>query len=44
LEVPATWAPDRTRLLCPYPKLAKYIGGPIEDAASFRCVPEVALK
>jgi feruloyl esterase len=43
-EVPATWAPDRTRLLCPYPKLAKYIGGPIEDAASFRCVPKVALK
>jgi feruloyl esterase len=41
LEVPATWAPDRTRLLCPYPKLAKYIGGPIEDAASFRCVPDV---
>jgi hypothetical protein len=40
-EVPSTWAPDRTRLLCPYPKLAKYIGGPIEDAASFRCVPEV---
>jgi feruloyl esterase len=41
-EVPATWAPDRTRLLCPYPKLAKYIGkGSIEDAASFRCVPEV---
>jgi len=43
-EVPANWAPDRTRLLCPYPKLAKYIGGPIEDAASFRCVPKVALK
>jgi feruloyl esterase len=43
-EVPATWASDRTRLLCPYPKLAKYIGGPIEDATSFRCVPKVALK
>lgn len=41
-EVPATWAPDRTRLLCPYPKLAKYIGrGSIENAASFRCVPNV---
>ena len=40
-EVPATWAPDRTRLLCPYPEVAKYIGeGSIEDAASFRCVPE----
>ena len=45
-EVPATWAPDRTRLLCPYPKAAKYIGkGSTEDAASFRCVPEqVPLK
>ncbi len=40
-EVPATWAPDRTRLLCAYPKVAKYIGkGSIEDAASFRCVSE----
>lgn len=41
-EVPATWAPDRTRLLCPYSTLAKYIGkGSIEDARSFRCVPKV---
>jgi feruloyl esterase len=40
-EVPGAWAPDRTRLLCPYPKVAKYIGkGSIEDAASFRCVSE----
>ena len=40
-EVPPTWAPDRTRLLCPYPKVAKYIGrGSIEDAANFRCVSE----
>ena len=39
LEVPATWAPDRTRLLCPYPGVAKYSGrGSIEDAASFKCV------
>jgi pimeloyl-ACP methyl ester carboxylesterase len=38
-EVPATWAPDRTRLLCPYPGVAKYSGrGSIEDAASFKCV------
>ena len=46
LEVPATWAPNRTRLLCPYPEVAKYVGkGSIEDAASFRCVPEqVPLK
>jgi len=40
-EVPGTWAPDRTRLLCPYPKVAKYLGrGSIEDAASFQCLPE----
>lgn len=39
-EVPSTWAPDRTRLLCPYPKVAKYLGrGSIEDAASFQCLP-----
>jgi hypothetical protein len=38
-EVPATWAPDRTRLLCPYPAVAKYRGkGSVEDAASFKCV------
>jgi hypothetical protein len=38
-EVPVTWAADRTRLLCPYPAVAKYRGkGPIEDAASFKCV------
>lgn len=29
----------RTRPLCPYPKVARYIGqGSIDDAASFRCV------
>jgi feruloyl esterase len=29
---------DRTRLLCPYPQLAKYKGrGSIDDAASFAC-------
>jgi feruloyl esterase len=46
LEVPASWAPNRTRLLCPYPKVPKYVGkGSIEDAVSFRCVPEqVPLK
>jgi hypothetical protein len=25
-EVPATWAADRTRPLCPYPKVARYNG------------------
>lgn len=37
-EVPTTWAPDRTRLLCPYPAVAEYRRGPIDDAASFKCV------
>jgi hypothetical protein len=37
-EVPTTWAQDRTRLLCPYPAVAEYRRGPIDDAASFKCV------
>lgn len=38
-EVPATWTPGRTRLLCPYPAIAKYSGsGSTEDAANFSCV------
>ncbi|NMC94988.1 MAG: tannase/feruloyl esterase family alpha/beta hydrolase [Syntrophorhabdus sp.] len=38
-EVPASWAPNRTRLLCPYPAVAKYRGrGSIEDAKRFKCV------
>ncbi|MCE0537979.1 tannase/feruloyl esterase family alpha/beta hydrolase [Kineosporia rhizophila] len=36
-EVPATWAPDRTRPLCPYPSVARYRGGDVEKAASFAC-------
>ena len=29
---------DRTRPLCPYPQVAKYVGtGSIDDAANFRC-------
>jgi feruloyl esterase len=37
-SVPASWAPDRTRPLCPYPKVARYSGsGSIEIAASFTC-------
>ena len=37
-ELPNAWATDRTRPLCPYPQIAKYIGtGSIEDAASFVC-------
>jgi feruloyl esterase len=36
-EVPAAWSPARSRLLCPYPQVARYQGGDIETAASFRC-------
>jgi pimeloyl-ACP methyl ester carboxylesterase len=38
-EVPTDWAPNRTRPLCPYPKMAIYNGnGSVEDAASFTCL------
>jgi feruloyl esterase len=38
-EVPATWAPDRTRPLCAYPAVPMYNGtGNVEDASSFSCV------
>jgi feruloyl esterase len=36
-EVPAGWAADRTRPLCPYPSIAEYRGGDVERAASFVC-------
>lgn len=37
-EIPANWASNRTRLLCPYPAVAKYNGsGSTEDASSFSC-------
>ncbi len=37
-EVPAGWAANRTRPLCPYPKVARYGGsGSLELAASFSC-------
>lgn len=36
-ELPADWAPDRTRPLCPYPTVARYQGGDMEKASSFRC-------
>lgn len=37
-EVPASWSPSRTRLLCVYPAIAKYNGtGDSESAASFSC-------
>ena len=36
-EVPANWAPNRTRPLCPHPLLARYKGGDGEQASSFAC-------
>ncbi len=36
-DVPADWASDRTRLLCPYPQVAVYHGGDPENAESFAC-------
>ncbi len=38
-EVPADWAPDRTRPLCPYPSVARYVHGGVEKASSFQCKP-----
>ena len=37
-EVPAGWAANRTRPLCPYPQVARYKGsGSLDDAANFAC-------
>lgn len=36
-DVPADWAPNRTRPLCPHPLIARYKGGDKELAASFTC-------
>lgn len=37
-DVPAAWAANRTRPLCPYPQVARYNGtGSVEDAANFTC-------
>ncbi len=39
-ELPAGWAADRTRPLCPFPTVAHYKGrGDVESASSFRCQP-----
>ena len=38
VDVPLTWAPGRTRPLCAYPKVARYVGsGSVEEASNFRC-------
>jgi pimeloyl-ACP methyl ester carboxylesterase len=36
-ELPANWAPHRTRPLCPYPLVARYKAGDPDAAASFAC-------
>lgn len=36
-DVPAGWAANRTRPLCPYPKVARYVSGSIDAADSFTC-------
>jgi len=37
-DVPADWAADRTRPLCPYPKVARYNGtGSLDKAENFSC-------
>ncbi|MBC5786168.1 tannase/feruloyl esterase family alpha/beta hydrolase [Ramlibacter sp. USB13] len=37
-DVPSSWAPNRTRPLCPWPKVARYKGsGSLEVAENFSC-------
>ena len=36
-EVPADWSPSRTRPLCPWPTVARYVGPDVEKADSFVC-------
>ncbi len=36
-ELPADWSRSRSRLLCPWPQVARYRGGEVESAKSFRC-------
>jgi hypothetical protein len=38
-EVPVDWAADRTRPLCAYPSVARYLHGSVEKASSFMCRP-----
>jgi hypothetical protein len=39
-ELPAGWSANRSRLLCPYPQVARYRGGDSERAGSFACAPQ----
>ena len=36
-ELPASWSPERTRPLCPWPTYARYVSGDPEKAVSFEC-------
>ncbi len=36
-DVPADWSKDRSRPLCLYPSIARYMGGDPESESSFRC-------
>jgi hypothetical protein len=36
-ELPANWSKTRSRPLCPWPQVARYTGGDVESAGSFRC-------
>jgi hypothetical protein len=36
-ELPPNWSADRTRPLCPFPRVAVYLGGDSERAESFAC-------
>jgi hypothetical protein len=36
-DLPSAWSASRTRLLCPYPRVARYQSGDSEAAASFVC-------
>ncbi len=38
-ELPPTWSKTRSRPLCPWPLIATYRGGDVEEADSFVCAP-----
>ncbi|TDM06181.1 MAG: tannase/feruloyl esterase family alpha/beta hydrolase [Ideonella sp. MAG2] len=39
-DLPTGWSANRSRPLCPYPKVARYRGtGDVEEAANWACVP-----
>lgn len=38
-ERPTAWSTQRSRPLCHWPRVARYAGGDVESADSFRCAP-----